>query len=50
MALTDTFVRNVKHTGAPASDKYADGQGMYLLVKTTHLYWRMNYRFLGKPI
>jgi integrase len=48
MALTDTFVRNVKHSGAPAGDKYSDGQGMYLLVKTTHLYWRMNYRFLGK--
>jgi integrase len=48
MALTDTFVRTVKPTGAPAGDKYADGQGMYLLVKKTHRYWRMNYRFLNK--
>jgi len=27
MALTDTFVKNTKHTGAPAGDKHADGGG-----------------------
>lgn len=48
MALTDTFVRQVKHSGAPAGDKYTDGQGMFLLVKAAGKYWRMNYRFTEK--
>lgn len=48
MALTDTFVKNVKHSGAPAGDKHTDGQGMHLLVKPAGKYWRLNYRFLGK--
>lgn len=48
MALTDTFVKNVKHSGAPAGDKLTDGQGMHLLVKAAGKYWRLNYRFLGK--
>jgi integrase len=48
MALTDTFVRQVKHSGAPAGDKYTDGYGMFLLVKAAGKYWRMNYRFAEK--
>ena len=48
MALTDTFVKNVKHTGAPAGDKHADGGGMYLLVNAAGKYWRINYRFADK--
>lgn len=48
MALTDTFVRQVKHSGAPAGDKYTDGQGMFLLVKAAGKYWRMNYRYTEK--
>jgi integrase len=48
MALTDTFVKNVKHTGSPAGDKHTDGQAMYLLVNSGGKYWRMNYRFAGK--
>lgn len=48
MALTDTFVKQVKHLGAPAGEKYSDGGGMYLLVTKTGKYWRMNYRFAGK--
>lgn len=48
MALTDTFIRHVKHSGAAAGDKYSDGEGMFLLVKKTHKYWRMSYRWLGK--
>jgi integrase len=47
MALTDTFVRLVK-PGKPGGEKHTDGAGMYLLVKETGKYWRMNYRFLGK--
>lgn len=48
MALTDTFVRNVKSTGNVAGVKHTDGQGLYLLVKDAGKYWRINYRFLGK--
>ena len=48
MALTDTFVKNVKHSGSKAGDKHTDGQGMHLLVKAAGKYWRLSYRFLGK--
>src|SRR4051812_31211638 len=41
MALTDTFVRQVKHSGSTAGDKHADGQGLYLLVTGSGKYWRM---------
>ena len=47
MALTDTFVRQVKPT-KPAGDKHADGGGMYLLVRAIGKYWRMDYRFGDK--
>lgn len=48
MALTDTFIRQVKATAKPIGDKYADGGGMYLLVKAPGKYWRMDYSFHGK--
>lgn len=48
MALTAIFVKNVKHTGKTAGDKYRDGGGMYLLVNTGGKYWRLDYRFAGK--
>ncbi|MBS0308489.1 MAG: integrase arm-type DNA-binding domain-containing protein [Proteobacteria bacterium] len=48
MALTDTFIKQTKHTGKPAGDKYADGGGMYLLINATGKYWRMDYRFGDK--
>ena len=48
MALTNTFVKNVKHTGSAAGDKYADGRALYLLVNAVGKYWRMNYRFIDK--
>jgi integrase len=48
MALADTFVRTVKHKGNSAGEKYADGGGMYLLVKAGGKYWRMDYRFADK--
>lgn len=48
MALTNTFVKNVKHTGAAAGDKHTDGGAMYLLVNAGGKYWRMNYRFADK--
>lgn len=48
MALTDTFIRQVKHTGKPAGDKHTDGAGMYLLVTASGKYWRLDYRHGGK--
>lgn len=48
MALTDTFIRQVKHAGKTAGEKYADGHGLYLLVKAAGKYWRMDYRHLNK--
>lgn len=48
MALTDTFVKNIKPGTAEAGDKHSDGQGLYLHVKAAGKYWRMNYRFTGK--
>ena len=48
MALTDTFVRQVKPSGKAIGDKYADGDAMYLLVKAAGKYWRMDYAFGGK--
>lgn len=46
MALTDTFVRQVKAIGS-GIQKYRDGEGMYLLVKPAGKYWRFDYRFNG---
>lgn len=48
MALADTFVRQIKHKGSPAGEKYADGHGLYLLVKEGGKYWRMDYRYADK--
>ncbi|HOV20738.1 tyrosine-type recombinase/integrase [Ottowia sp.] len=48
MALTDTFVRQVKHSGRAAGDKHADGGGLYLHVLAAGKYWRLAYRFDGK--
>ena len=48
MALTDTFVKQVKHSGKAAGDKHTDGVGMYLLVKAGGKYWRMDYTHEGK--
>lgn len=48
MALADTFVRQLKHTGKAAGDKHTDGGGMYLLVKAGGKYWRMDYTHAHK--
>lgn len=49
MALTDTFVKQVKHKGAAAGERYADGGGLYLRVKAAGKYWRVDFRLNGKP-
>ena len=44
--LTDTAIRNAK-----PRDKFykvSDSGGLYLLVKSTGKYWRMDYRYVGK--
>ncbi|MBX9836470.1 MAG: Arm DNA-binding domain-containing protein [Burkholderiaceae bacterium] len=48
MALTDAFVKNVKSAGSAVGEKHTDGQELYLHVKGSGKYWRMNYRFAGK--
>jgi integrase len=48
MALTDTFVKQVKHSGKAAGDRYTDGRNMYLHVKEAGKYWRMDYSHYGK--
>jgi len=48
MPLTDLFIRKLKHSGKPSGDKYNDGRALYLLVKESNKYWRMNYRYEGK--
>ena len=48
MALTNIFIKNVKHTGATSGDKYTDGRALYLLVNAVGKYWRMDYRFVDK--
>ena len=48
MALTDTFIKTVKHDGSPAGKKHSDGGGLCLHVMAAGRYWRLNYRFLGK--
>jgi integrase len=44
--LTDTAVRNAKPRDKPY--KISDSAGLYLLVRSTGKYWRMDYRFAGK--
>lgn len=48
MALSDTFIKQSKHSGKAAGDKHSDGGGLFLHVKAAGKYWRMAYRFGGK--
>lgn len=48
MPLTDTFIKQVKHSGKLAGDKHSDGGGLYLHVLAAGKYWRLAYRFGGK--
>jgi len=48
VALTDTFVKNVKPGGSAAGEKHTDGQGLYLHVKLAGKYWRISYRYTAK--
>ncbi len=44
--LTDVAVRQARVKDKPY--KISDNNGLYLLVKSTGKYWRLNYRFSGK--
>ncbi|GAB2467379.1 tyrosine-type recombinase/integrase [Comamonas humi] len=48
MPLSDTFVKQTKHSGRPTGDKHSDGGGLYLHVMAAGKYWRMAYRFGGR--
>lgn len=48
MPLTDLFIRKLKHSGKPSGDKYSDGRTLYLLLRESNKYWRMNYSYEGK--
>lgn len=48
MALTDTFIRQIKHSGKATGDKHSDSHGLFLLVKAVGKYWRLDYRYLDK--
>ncbi|MBF5004774.1 tyrosine-type recombinase/integrase [Diaphorobacter caeni] len=48
MPLSDTFIKQAKHSGKPAGDKHSDGGGLYLLITAVGKYWRLNYRFNTK--
>ena len=45
MPLSDTFVKQAKHSGKAAGDKHSDGGGLYLHIMAAGKYWRMAYRF-----
>ena len=48
MPLSDTFVKQAKHSGKPSGDKHSDGGGLYLHIMAAGKYWRMAYRFGGR--
>ena len=48
MPLTDTFIKQAKHSGKATGDKHSDGGGLYLHILAAGKYWRMAYRFGGK--
>lgn len=38
MALTNLFIRKLKHSGRPNGEKYSDGRSLYLPVKESNKY------------
>lgn len=47
MKLNNTQCKNAKYNPKGAGNKLSDGGGLFLHLKETGKYWRMNYRFLG---
>jgi len=48
MALSDTSIRKAKIPEGKKQAKFADGEGMYLLVTGSGKYWRLDYRLHGR--
>lgn len=48
MKLTSIQCKNAKFSPDGLGNKLSDGGGLFLHVKETGKYWRMNYRFVGK--
>jgi len=48
MALTDMKVKSAKVPAGKKQAKFSDGGGLYLLVKASGKYWRLDYRYAGK--
>jgi integrase len=48
MALSDAKIKAAKLPDGKKSAKLSDGGGLYLLVKASGKYWRLDYRFGGK--
>ena len=44
-ALTDTYVKNAKHTGKPAGNKHSDGGGLHLHITASGKCCRLAYKF-----
>ncbi len=47
MKLNNTQCKNAKYNPKGTGNKLSDGGGLFLHLKKTGKYWRMNYRFLG---
>ena len=48
MTLTNIQCKNAKYNPDGKGNKLSDGGGLFLHLKETGKYWRMNYRFLDK--
>ena len=48
MTLTDAKVKNAKVPTDKKQVKLSDGGGLYLFVKKSGKYWRLDYRFAEK--
>jgi len=48
MALSDAKIKAAKVSEGKKQSKFADGGGLYLLVKPSGKYWKLKYRFADK--
>lgn len=46
--LTDIKCKKAQYSADGSGNKLSDGGGLYLHLKNSGKYWRLNYRFLGK--
>lgn len=48
MKLTNAHCKTSRYNASGSGNKLSDGGGLFLHIKETGKYWRMNYRFLNK--